>query len=79
MHRASTQELPLPQSVCTAHCGAASPGVSQKPPGPQTVMVVQVQQSALLRQLLRQLPSTQSLSLPQSLLLRQVACGRSSG
>jgi hypothetical protein len=76
---ASTQERPLAQSVCTAHCGEASPGVSQKPPGPQTVIVVQVQQSELLRQLLRQVPSTQVLSLPQSVLLRQVACGRSSG
>jgi hypothetical protein len=39
--------------------GDASPGVSQNPPGPQTVAVVQVQQSALEWQLARQNPSTQ--------------------
>ena len=76
---ASMQLWPLPQSVCRAHCGEASPGVSQKPPGPQTLAVEQVQQSALLRQLLRQNPSTQVLPLAQSVLLRQLECGRLSG
>jgi hypothetical protein len=76
---ASKQECPPPQSVCSWHCGAASPGVSQKPPGPQTVAVVQVQQSALVWHPLRQNPSTQVLPLAHSALDRQLGCGRTSG
>jgi hypothetical protein len=51
---ASTQDMPPPHWALSWHCGEASPGVSQNPPGPQTVAVVQVQQSALVLQLARQ-------------------------
>jgi hypothetical protein len=73
------QDRPPLQSLGSWHCGAASPGVSQKPPGPHTVAVVQVQQSALVWQPLRQKPSTQVLPLPQSAFDRQLGCGRTSG
>jgi hypothetical protein len=67
------------QSVCSWHCGAASPGVSQKPPGPQIVAVEQVQQSAFVWHPLRQKPSTQLLPVAQSALDRQLGFGRTSG
>jgi len=79
MQSASTQEWPLPQSDCSWHCGEASPGVTQKPPVPQTVAAEQVQQSALERQLERQKPSTHDCPLLQSVLLRQLGRGRVSG
>lgn len=76
---ASTQLIPEPQSLPSLHCGEASPGVSQKPPAPQTVAAVQVQQSASERQLARQKPSTQLMPPLQSAFERQLACGRVSG
>jgi hypothetical protein len=76
---ASKQDRPPLQSPCSWHCGDASPGVSQNPPGPQTVAVVQVQQSAFVWQPLRQKPSTQVLPLAQSVFDRQPGCGRTSG
>ena len=59
--------------------GAASPGVSQNPPTPQTVAAVHAQQSALVWQLARQKPSTQDWPPEQSRLVLQLGCGRSSG
>lgn len=53
------QDMPPPHWASSWHCGSASPGVSQNPPGPQTVAAEQVQQSALVRQPARQKPSTQ--------------------
>ena len=76
---ASTQDVPLPHCVSSWHLGDASPGVSQYPPGPQTVAVVQVQQSELERQLARQAPSTQVWPALQLVFDRQLGCGRTSG
>jgi hypothetical protein len=76
---ASTQPLPVPHCMSSWHLGDASPGVSQYPPGPQTVAVVQLQQSELERQLARQAPSTQVWPPLQSLFDRQLGCGRTSG
>jgi hypothetical protein len=59
--------------------GDASPGVSQYPPGPQTVALEQVQQSALERQLARQNPSTQVWPALQLAFDRQLGRGRTSG
>ena len=59
--------------------GEASPGVSQNPPGPQIVAVVQLQQSALVWQLARQAPSTQLWPALQLAFERQLGCGRLSG
>lgn len=79
MQRASTQDSAPPQSALSWHRGPASPGVSQNPPTPQTVAAVQVQQSALLRQLDLQTPSTQLRPSVQSALAWQLGWGRSSG
>ena len=79
MQTASMQDSVPPQSLPSWHFGAASPGVSQNPPVPQTDAAVQVQQSALLRQAARQKPSTQDLPFEQSRLVWQLGCGRSSG
>ena len=73
------QDIPLPHCASSWHFGDASPGVSQNPPGPQTVAVVQVQQSALVWQLARQNPSTQVWPELQSVFERQLGCGRTSG
>jgi hypothetical protein len=73
------QDWLLPHCTSSWHCGLTSPGVSQYPPGPQTVAAVQVQQSALVRQLARQAPSTQVIPLLQFVFPRQLACGRTSG
>jgi hypothetical protein len=79
MQRASTQARAPPQSALSWHFGAASPGVSQNPPVPQTEAELQVQQSALLRQPARQNPSTQDRPSVQSTLVWQLGWGRSSG
>jgi hypothetical protein len=76
---ASTQDIPVPHCASSWHFGDASPGVSQNPPGPHTVAVVQVQQSALERQLARQNPSTQVWPELQLAFDRQLGCGRTSG
>jgi hypothetical protein len=77
---ASTQEeVPLPHCASIWHCGDASPGVWQYPPWPQTVAVVQLQQSALVVQLARQNPSTQVWPPLQLVFDRQLGCGRTSG
>jgi len=76
---ASTQDIPPPHWVSSWHLGDASPGVSQYPPGPQTVALVQVQQSALERQLARQNPSTQLWPALQLAFERQLGRGRTSG
>jgi len=77
---ASTQDdVPLLHCASSWHLGAASPGVSQYPPGPQTVAVVQVQQSELVAQLARQAPSTQVWPELQLAFVRQLGCGRTSG
>lgn len=76
---ASTQDIPVPHCASSWHFGDASPGVSQNPPGPQTIAVVQVQQSALVWQLARQNPSTQVWPVLQLAFDRQLGCGRSSG
>ena len=73
------QDVPLPHCASSWHFGDASPGVSQYPPGPQTVAVVQVQQSELLVQLARQAPSTQVWPPLQLAFDRQLGCGRTSG
>jgi len=77
--RASTQDSPLPHCASSWHFGDASPGVSQYPPGPQTVAVVQVQQSELERQPARQAPSTQVWPALQLAFDRQLGRGRTSG
>ena len=69
----------MPHCASSWHFGDASPGVSQYPPGPQTVAVEQVQQSALERQLARQNPSTQVWPEAQLAFERQLGCGRTSG
>jgi hypothetical protein len=69
----------VPHCASSWHFGAASPGVWQYPPGPQTVAVVQLQQSALLVQLARQAPSTQLWPELQLAFDRQLGCGRTSG
>jgi hypothetical protein len=79
MQTASTQESVPPQSLPSWHFGAASPGVSQNPPTPQTVAAVHAQQSALVWQLARQKPSTQDCPSEQSRLVLQLGCARSSG
>jgi hypothetical protein len=76
---ASTQDSPAPHCVSSWHLGDASPGVSQYPPGPQTVALVQVQQSELERQVARQNPSTQVWPALQLEFDRQLGCGRTSG
>jgi hypothetical protein len=77
--RASTQDIPAPHCAFSWHLGEASPGVSQYPPAPQTVAVVQVQQSALDRQLARQNPSTQVRPPLQLAFDTQLGRGRTSG
>ncbi len=67
---ASTQDLPLPQSLATLQTGAASPGVPQKPRW-QTDAPAQLQQSALLAQELRHAPFTHIWPAAQSPLARQ--------
>jgi len=76
---ASTQDIPVPHCASSWHLGDASPGVSQYPPGPQTVALEQVQQSALERQLARQKPSTQVWPALQLAFDRQLGRGRTSG
>ena len=76
---ASTQDIPVPHCESSWHFGDASPCVSQNPPGPQTVAVEQVQQSAFDRQLARQNPSTQVWPELQLAFDRQLGRGRTSG
>jgi len=75
---ASTQDIPAPHCASSWHLGDASPGVSQYPPGPQTVALVQVQQSALVRQVARQNPSTQVWPALQLAFDTQLGRGRTS-
>ena len=76
---ASMQDWPAPHWVSSRQAGVASPGVSQKPPVPQMVAAVQVQQSELDVQLARQNPLTQLWPALQLVFEVQEACGRSSG
>jgi hypothetical protein len=73
------QDMPAPHWVSSWHAGAASPGVSQKPPVPQMVAAVQVQQSEFDVQLARQNPLTQLWPALQPAFEVQEACGRTSG
>jgi hypothetical protein len=60
------------------HIGAASPGVRQKPPE-QMMASVQVQQSALLVQTVRQAPFTHIWPTLHAAFEWQLGCGRSFG
>ena len=67
-----------PQSSASAHTGAASPGVTQKPPE-QTMASPHRQQSELVAQLVRQAPFTHMRPPPpQSLFALHEGRGRSS-
>lgn len=65
------------QSEVRWHTGAASPGVTQKPPA-QTMALPHWQQSLSLAQPARQAPFTHMLPLLQSRFELQAGCGRSS-
>jgi len=58
--------------------GAASPRVTQNPER-HCVAGPQAQQSLLMTQVKRQVPPTQDCPVAQSVLTRQLACGRVSG
>jgi hypothetical protein len=70
------ERAPL-QSAVRWHTGAASPGVTQKPPS-HTMASVQAQQSLLLEQPVRHAPLTHIWPPPQPVLDVHDGCGRSS-
>ena len=71
------QDWVAAQSTVRWHTGAASPAVTQKPPE-QMLASPQLQQSALLEQLVRHAPFTHMRPAPQSGLALQAGRGRSS-
>ena len=71
------QDCVVPQSFVTAHTGAASPAVTQKPPW-QMSASPQAQQSALVTQAVRHAPFTHMRPAPQSGFELHEGRGRSS-
>jgi hypothetical protein len=71
------QDMEGAQEPEVAHCGAASPGVTQRPVA-QTVAAPQLQQSALDAHSVRHTAFTQIWPPEQSLLASHAGLGRSS-
>jgi hypothetical protein len=65
---------PAAHALATVHCGAASPGVTQKPSS-QTMAAVHEQQSELVAHLLRHTAFTHSWPLAQSEFAEQPGVG----
>ena len=73
-HIASMQAIPAEHALATVHCGAASPGVTQRPSS-HTTAAVHEQQSELVTHLLRHTAFTHSWPLAQSEFAEQPGVG----
>jgi hypothetical protein len=71
---ASMHALPAAHALATAHCGADSPGVTQKPSS-QMLATMHEQQSELVAHLLRHTAFTHSWPFAQSELAKQPGVG----